>query len=132
MADKKVWTAKDVLYIQSLRQDVISLNTKIGTPEDPDTELGDLIADTAPSPEELAVRDDRNRQIRVLIKQALTPREEKVICMRYGFDNGKFMTLEEVGQYFGVTRERIRQIEAKALKKLRFKFTKNNIKLEDI
>lgn len=132
MADKKVWTAKDVLYIQSLMQDVISLNTKIGTPEDPDTELGDLIADTAPSPEELAVRDDRNRQIRIFIKQALTPREEKVICMRYGIDDGKFMTLEAVGQYFGVTRERIRQIEAKALRKLRFKFTKNNIKLEDI
>lgn len=132
MADEKVYTAKDILYIQSLRHDVISLNTKIGIPEDPDTELGDLIADTAPSPEELVARDDRNRQIRVLIKQALTPREEKVICMRYGLDNGEFMTLEEVGKYFGVTRERIRQVEAKALRKLRFKFTKNNINLEDI
>lgn len=132
MADKKVYTAKDVLYIQSLMQDVISLNTKIGTPEDPDIELGDLIADTAPSPEELVARDDRNRQIRVLIKRALTPLEEKVICMRYGLDNGEFMTLEKIGKYFGVTRERIRQVEAKALRKLRFKFTKNNINLEDI
>jgi len=100
-----------------MAQDTISLETPIG--EDKDTHLGAFIEDRqAVSPAE-AVIDLSVREQTEVILQTLTPREEKVIKMRFGFGGDGEHTLEEVGKPFAVTRERIRQIEAKALRKLR-------------
>ena len=106
-----------VIEIQKIAQDPVSLETPIG--EEEDSHLGDFIEDeqsTAPT-DAVAVTMLKEQLIRVL--DTLTPREEKVLRLRYGIDDGKPRTLEEVGKEFNVTRERIRQIEAKALRKLR-------------
>ena len=98
-------------------QDPISLETPIGEKED--SHLGDFIEDQkTASPEDEAAATMRREQIHQLL-ETLTEREKGVIALRYGIDDGTQRTLEEVGKYFGVTRERIRQIEAKALRKLR-------------
>jgi RNA polymerase primary sigma factor len=98
-------------------QEPISLDTPIG--EDEDSRLGDFIEDRKiVSPAEAVINRNLKEQTETLLK-TLTPREEKVIKMRFGLVDGNEHTLEEVGQMFAVTRERIRQIEAKALRKLR-------------
>ena len=98
-------------------QDPISLETPIGEKED--SHLGDFIEDQkTSSPEEEAAATMRREQIYKLLNE-LTEREKGVLTLRFGMDDGTPRTLEEVGKYFGVTRERIRQIEGKALKKLR-------------
>lgn len=98
-------------------QDPISLETPIGEKED--SHLGDFIEDQkTSSPEEEAAATMRREQIYKLLNE-LTEREKGVLALRFGMDDGTPRTLEEVGKYFGVTRERIRQIEGKALKKLR-------------
>jgi len=102
---------------KKIAQQPISLETPIG--EEGDSSLGDFIADqTAVSPSESVINLDLKRQTTSVLK-TLTPREEKIIKMRFGLEDGTERTLEEVGQSFDVTRERIRQIEAKALRKLR-------------
>jgi RNA polymerase primary sigma factor len=95
----------------------VSLETPIG--EEGDSHLGDLIEDrTAVSPADAVISVNlKERAERVL--RTLSPREERVLRMRFGMDDGSEHTLEEVGRCFAVTRERIRQIEAKALRKLR-------------
>jgi RNA polymerase primary sigma factor len=99
-----------------ISQQPISLETKIGEDE---SSLGDFIEDrNASSPADLMVGIDLRQQTDQALK-ALTPREEQVIRMRFGIEDGQERTLEEVGKEFSVTRERIRQIEAKALRKLR-------------
>ncbi len=106
-----------VMEIQKIAQDPVSLETPIG--EEEDSHLGDFIEDeqaTAPT-DVVAFSMLREQLIGVL--DTLTPREEKVLRLRYGIDDGRPRTLEEVGKEFNVTRERIRQIEAKALRKLR-------------
>lgn len=114
--------------------DAISLNTPIFSEwGDEIDELQDTIADDAPSPEELAIREDRVALIDRYLKQYLTEREAKILRLRFGFeDDGVCYTLDEIGEVFGLTRERIRQLEAKALRKLRCRFAKNHIKSEDI
>jgi len=98
-------------------QEPISLDTPIG--EDEDSRLGDFIEDRKiVSPAEAVINRNLKEQTDALLK-TLTPREERVIKMRFGLQDGNEHTLEEVGQMFAVTRERIRQIEAKALRKLR-------------
>src|SRR5438128_5093208 len=100
-----------------IAQQPISLETPIG--EEQDSHLGDFIEDKAVfSPSDAVINLDLKEQTASVLK-TLTPREEKVIKMRFGLDDGSEHTLEEVGQSFAVTRERIRQIEAKALRKLR-------------
>jgi RNA polymerase primary sigma factor len=95
----------------------ISLETPIGGEED--SHLGDFIADKAAfSPSDEAINLNLKEQIASVLK-TLTPREEKIIKMRFGLEDGRQHTLEEVGQTFALTRERIRQIEAKAFGKLR-------------
>ncbi len=106
-----------VREIQKIAQDPVSLETPIG--EEEDSHLGDFIEDeNASAPSDVASFTMLKEQL-IGVLDTLTPREEKVLRLRYGIDDGKPRTLEEVGKEFNVTRERIRQIEAKALRKLR-------------
>ncbi len=106
-----------VLEIQKIAQDPVSLETPIG--EENDSHLGDFIQDEdSPSPQDAASYMMLREQLEDVMK-TLTPREAKVLRLRFGLNDGKARTLEEVGKQFNVTRERIRQIEAKALRKLR-------------
>ncbi len=103
--------------ILKISQEPVSLETPIG--EEDDSHLGDFIEDQdSVSPTEYATNEVLKEQIRDVLER-LTDREERVLRLRFGLDDGRTRTLEEVGQEFGVTRERIRQIEAKALRKLR-------------
>ena len=109
--------ASKVRKIMKIAQEPISLETPIG--EEEDSHLGDFIEDKAViSPSDAVINLSLKEQTSSVLK-TLTPREEKVIKMRFGLEDGSEHTLEEVGQSFAVTRERIRQIEAKALRKLR-------------
>lgn len=106
-----------VAEIMKIAQEPVSLETPIG--EEEDSHLGDFIQDDdAPAPSEAATFTLLKEQLSEVIN-TLTAREEKVLRLRFGLDDGRARTLEEVGSEFGVTRERIRQIEAKALRKLR-------------
>ena len=106
-----------VTEIQKIAQDPVSLETPIG--EEDDSHLGDFIQDDdSPEPQDAAAYTLLREQLEEVMK-TLTPREAKVLKLRFGLEDGKSRTLEEVGKEFNVTRERIRQIEAKALRKLR-------------
>ena len=106
-----------VMEIQKIAQDPVSLETPIG--EEDDSHLGDFIQDDdSPAPQDAAAYTLLREQLEEVMK-TLTPREAKVLKLRFGLEDGKSRTLEEVGKEFNVTRERIRQIEAKALRKLR-------------
>ena len=106
-----------VIEIQKIAQDPVSLETPIG--EEEDSHLGDFIQDDdSPAPHDAASYILLREQLEEIM-QTLTPREAKVLKLRFGLEDGKARTLEEVGREFDVTRERIRQIEAKALRKLR-------------
>ncbi len=117
VAEEMELPVERVKEIKKVSQEPVSLETPIG--EEEDSHLGDFIEDEeAPSPSELAAYTLLKEQLDEII-QTLTPREAKVLRLRFGLDDGKARTLEEVGKEFNVTRERIRQIEAKALRKLR-------------
>lgn len=106
-----------VREIIKIAQEPVSLETPIG--EEEDSHLGDFIPDDdAPAPDNMATYAMLKKQLNEVLS-TLTPREEKVLRLRFGLDDGKTRTLEDVGKEFNVTRERIRQIEAKALRKLR-------------
>ena len=106
-----------VTEIQKIAQDPVSLETPIG--EEDDSHLGDFIQDDdSPAPQDAAAYTLLREQLEEVMK-TLTPREAKVLKLRFGLEDGKSRTLEEVGKEFNVTRERLRQIEAKALRKLR-------------
>ena len=106
-----------VREIMKIAQEPVSLETPIG--EEEDSHLGDFIPDEdAPAPAESAAFTLLKEQLMEVL-DTLTPREEKVLKLRFGLEDGRARTLEEVGKEFNVTRERIRQIEAKALRKLR-------------
>ncbi|CAK7033408.1 MAG: RNA polymerase sigma factor SigA [Eubacterium sp.] len=111
------FSEEKVREIQKIAQDPVSLETPIG--EEEDSHLGDFIEDdNAPAPSEAASYALLKEQLMEVLN-TLTEREEKVLRLRFGLDDGRARTLEEVGKEFNVTRERIRQIEAKALRKLR-------------
>ena len=110
-------SVEKVMEIQKIAQDPVSLETPIG--EEDDSHLGDFIQDEdSPAPQDAASYTLLREQLEEVMK-TLTSREAKVLRLRFGLDDGKARTLEEVGKEFDVTRERIRQIEAKALRKLR-------------
>lgn len=134
MADKEKWTPEKVIKVQQLMQDVVSLNAVVDSKDGGgDTEIGDLIEDTeSPSAEELMIRDDRHRFLLEIMHKCLSPREIKIMCMRYGFYDGEPKTLEEIGISFNVTRERIRQIESRALRRLKGYMARNKIRSTDI
>lgn len=107
-----------VRHIQKISQETVSLETSVGDSDD-DSVLGDFIEDTeSVAPQQGASRTLLSEHVAEVLSQ-LSPREQKILKIRFGLDDGVTHTLEEVGQEFGVTRERIRQIEAKALEKIR-------------
>ncbi|ADL51211.1 RNA polymerase sigma factor RpoD [Clostridium cellulovorans] len=117
LAEKMEMPVDKVIEIRKIAQEPVSLETPIG--EEEDSHLGDFIPDDdAPAPAEAAAFTMLKEQL-INVLDTLTPREEKVLRLRFGLDDGRARTLEEVGREFNVTRERIRQIEAKALRKLR-------------
>ncbi len=110
-------SVEKVMEIQKIAQDPVSLETPIG--EEDDSHLGDFIQDEdSPAPQDSAAHTLLREQLEEVMN-TLTPREAMVLKLRFGLEDGKARTLEEVGKQFDVTRERIRQIEAKALRKLR-------------
>lgn len=119
IAEKMEMPVERVREIMKIAQEPVSLETPIG--EEDDSHLGDFIQDeNTKTPSESAMHVMLKEQI-IEVLGSLNDREQKVIILRYGLEDGRQRTLEEVGQMFGVTRERIRQIEAKALRKLRQK-----------
>ena len=117
IAEEMEIPVEKVMEIQKIAQDPVSLETPIG--EEDDSHLGDFIQDEdSPAPHDAAAYTLLKAQLEDVMG-TLTPREAKVLKLRFGLEDGKARTLEEVGREFDVTRERIRQIEAKALRKLR-------------
>ena len=117
IAEKLEMPVEKVREIMRVAQEPVSLETPIG--EEEDSHLGDFIpVEDAPAPSDVASHTMLKEQLAEVLS-TLTPREEKVLRLRFGLEDGRSRTLEEVGKEFNVTRERIRQIEAKALRKLR-------------
>jgi RNA polymerase primary sigma factor len=127
IAERLGWTAQRVKSVKNVAREPISLETPIG--EEEDSLLGDFIEDKdVENPASQTAFTLLQEQLRTVL-QTLPPREQEVLKMRFGLDDGYSLTLEEVGLYFNVTRERIRQIEAKALRRLRH--PKRSRKLKD-
>ena len=120
-------TLHDLRTNRAVFQNMVSINIKIGSEEDGDTSLEDFLSnsndfmhdDDEQSPEDLALKVDEAEDISKMLHTELNTREEEILRMRFGFNSQEQMTLEEVGKKFGMTRERVRQIEEKALKKLK-------------
>ena len=117
IAEKIGMSSEKVREIMKIAQDPVSLETPIG--EEEDSHLGDFVEDNdSPAPADTAFYSLLREQLCSVLR-TLTPREEQVLKLRFGLEDGRARTLEEVGKEFNITRERIRQIEAKALRKLR-------------
>jgi len=126
IAEKMEMSVEKVRLVMKMAQEPISLETPIG--EEEDSQLGDFIEDkNADSPSEVVINMNLKEQVQSTLS-SLTPREKMVLRMRFGIGAGYEHTLEEVGEYFAVTRERIRQIEAKALRKLRHPSRRDKLK----
>lgn len=126
IAEKMEMPVEKVRLVMKMAQEPISLETPIG--EEEDSQLGDFIEDkNADSPSEAVINMNLKEQVQSTLS-TLTPREKMVLRMRFGIGAGYEHTLEEVGEYFAVTRERIRQIEAKALRKLRHPSRRDKLK----
>lgn len=110
-------TSETYDLLSGYKDNVVSIDMPIG--EEQDVSLGDLLPDDSLSVEELSMREDLKHALRYAMEEILDKRSIDVLTLRFGLEDGKFRTLEEVGETFGVTRERIRQIEMKALKRLK-------------
>ena len=130
----KKYTAREIEWIQQISKDVMSLNTPVNIDEfgESDEELLVTIADTSPGPEEICCENAKKELINKFISLYLKENEQEVIKLRYGLEDGRAKTLEEVGQIVGKSRERVRQIEARAIRKLRFRFSYNHIRRENL
>ena len=130
------WTAEQIIKIQRIafETDVQSLNAKCNVrstdPVETETEIGDFVVDERNPFDELE-RNIRNGELRKLIKQLNDPRAERILYLRYGLDGGDYKTLDEIGNMYGVTRERVRQLESKALEKLTKLVKQQGLKYED-
>lgn len=112
-------------YILRSAQSVASLNSEVNN--DSDEELLDFIPDDAPTPEEIAIENVDRENLINIIKSVVSERDFYILVLRYGLDGNKERTLEEVSKYVGVTRERVRQMEARAFRKIRYHFQRNKI-----
>lgn len=128
----KVLTGKDIERILIIAQDIVSLNTPVSNEPDSDTELDDYIEDPSPTPDEEVIMADRREFLINCCAKYLSPRECAIIILRFGLESGNPMTLEEIGRELKITRERVRQVEKQAIRKLRFHFLKKNLTMEDI
>lgn len=130
---RHIFTAEEVKQLMMIaNMQPVSLDKPVKSEEETDAVLGDFIPYTGPSVDDLVETDDTKRLLMKYVDK-LAPREKIVILMRYGFtESGSSKTLEEVGDYFGLTRERIRQIEKKALRKLRAYMARDKITMIDI
>jgi len=126
LAQELHMSVEKVQQIQKIAQEPVSLETPVG--EEDDSTLGDFVHDESnPNPLDYTINEAYREEIDTVLK-TLTPREEKVLRLRFGLSDGKPHTLEDVGKEFGVTRERIRQIEAKAIRRLRHPTRQNRLK----
>jgi RNA polymerase primary sigma factor len=128
----KVLTGKDIERILIIAQDVVSLNTPVSSDPDCEGELFDYLEDPSPTPEEAMILAGRKEYLLDIIQRYLKPREAQIIILRFGLESDNPMTLREVGEELGITRERVRQLEERALRRLRVYFAKNNLTTEDI
>ena len=133
----RIYTPQDVEQLLLLKSqcDIISLNSIVVDRSDgqnTESELGDYIPDPNPTPEEEMVMTQRRETIELYLNRCLSAREYLVVAKRFGLDDDRSKTLEEIGEELGLSRERVRQIEARALRKLRNVFMKNNITWENI
>ncbi|MDR2828196.1 MAG: sigma-70 family RNA polymerase sigma factor [Acholeplasmatales bacterium] len=120
-------TPDKITSIQRISKEPLSLETPVG--DDEETTYGDFVSDPgAETPDEIDSKERKNQVLYDILRNVLTDREERVIRLRYGLHDGRVYTLEEVGKMFKVTRERIRQIESKALKKLKVPSRVNKIR----
>lgn len=129
----KQWTEADVEYIRSLMLPELSLNDTLKgeNHEEDDSERGDFIASDEPGPDELSEAACTKRLLLEYMRKCLRPREEMVLKLRFGLIDNRAHTLREIGETFGLTRERIRQIEVVALRKLRNTFRRLGLNKED-
>lgn len=132
------WTAEKVLEILAIANmtDITSLDKKISDEDGDnshDSYIGDFIPSNEPTPQEIIENESTRKFLIQLMRDNLKPREYQVMMLRYGFEDGVRLTLEEIGDLYEVTRERIRQLEHKALKKLKWVVRcKYKLKREDL
>lgn len=123
-SNKTSYTAEDVIELLRIKElcDIVSLDKPLRGKDDDATEsgIGDFVEDPSPSPQQLLEQESNKKLLLDIIHNVLSPREAKVIILRYGLGDEEPMTLETIGNCFGVTRERIRQIEFKAIRKLKW------------
>lgn len=129
----KQWTEADVEYLRSLMLPELSLNDTITgeNHEEGESERGDFIPSDEPGPDELNEAASTKKLLLEFMRTYLRPREEIVLKLRFGLIDNRAHTLEEIGETFGLTRERIRQIEVIALRKLRNTFRRLGLERED-
>lgn len=135
MPKETKWTPEYIRYIQQIinMSNPVSLSTNVSNEESSPTELGELIEDEySPSPDDIVIEQDRKNLVHKYINKYLGEREREIIKLRFGFDDDTPRSLEEIGERFNLSRERVRQIEAKALRKLRTRFAQNKIREENL